>query len=133
MAVADNLEQARSALRMIAEAPYNAEAPPEALDGEITPTELHYVRSNFAVPAHDGTLEIGGAVENPTTLTLDDLRSMPATERVVTLECAGNGRLETRPLPIGEPWGDYAVSTARWTGALLHDVLEQARPATDGV
>ena len=25
-----------------------------------------------------------------------------------------------RPLPAGEPWGDYAVSTARWTGALLH-------------
>ena len=38
-----------------------------------------------------------------------------------------------RPLPTGEPWGDYAVSTARWTGALLHDVLEQARPAADGV
>jgi DMSO/TMAO reductase YedYZ molybdopterin-dependent catalytic subunit len=133
MTLADDLVQRRAALHMINPAPYNAEAPPEALDGEITPTELHYVRSNFAVPAHDGTLEIGGAVENPTTLTLDDLRSMPATERVVTLECAGNGRLETRPLPIGEPWGDYAVSTARWTGALLHDVLEQARPATDGV
>src|SRR3981189_1586100 len=58
---------------------------------------------------------------------------MPPTEGVVTLECAGNGRLETRPLPIDEPWGDYAVSTARWTGALLHDVLKQARPATDGV
>ena len=28
-------------------------------------TELHYVRSNFAVPEHDGTLEIGGAVEQP--------------------------------------------------------------------
>jgi DMSO/TMAO reductase YedYZ molybdopterin-dependent catalytic subunit len=133
MTLADDLARRRAALHMINPAPYNAEAPPEALDGEITPTELHYVRSNFAVPAHDGTLEIGGAVENPTTLTLDDLRSMPATERVVTLECAGNGRLETRPLPIGEPWGDYAVSTARWTGALLHDVLEQARPATDGV
>ena len=50
---------------MINPAPYNAEAPPEALAGEITPTELHYVRSNFAVPEHDGTLEIGGAVENP--------------------------------------------------------------------
>jgi DMSO/TMAO reductase YedYZ molybdopterin-dependent catalytic subunit len=133
MTLADDLAQRRAALHMINPAPYNAEAPPEALDGEITPTELHYVRSNFAVPAHDGTLEIGGAVENPTTLTLDDLRSMPPTERLVTLECAGNGRLETRPLPIGEPWGDYAVSTARWTGALLHDVLEQARPATDGV
>ena len=38
-----------------------------------------------------------------------------------------------RPLPTGEPWGDYAVSTARWGGALLHDVLAQARPAADGV
>ena len=133
MAVADDLEQARAALRMINPAPFNAEAPPEALAEEITPTELHYVRSNFAVPAHDGTLEIGGAVENPTSLALDDLRAMPAVERAVTLECAGNGRLEMRPLPTGEPWGDYAVSTARWTGALLHEVLEQAHPAADGV
>ena len=51
----------------------------------------------------------------------------------MTLECAGNGRLEMRPLPIGEPWGDYAVSTARWTGALLHDVLEHVKPTSDGV
>src|SRR5918997_7034098 len=126
MAVADDLGQARSALVMIAQAPFNAEAPPEALRGDITPTELHYVRSNFAVPAHDGTLEVAGAVENPTTLTLDDLRAMPAVERSVTLECAGNGRLDMRPLPIGEPWGDYAVSTARWTGTILREVLEQA-------
>ena len=133
MAVAGDLEQARSALRMIAQEPFNAEAPPEALKGEITPTELHYVRSNFAVPAHDGTLEVGGAIENPTTLTLDDLRAMPAVERAVTLECAGNGRLEMRPLPVGEPWGDYAVSTARWKGALLHQVLERAHPAANGV
>src|SRR5438552_5214578 len=133
MAVANELEPGRAALVMINPAPYNAEAPPEALSGEITPVELHYVRSNFAVPEHDGTLEIGGAVANPTTLTLDDLRALPAVERAVTLECAGNGRLDTRPLPVGEPWGDYAVSTARWKGALLHDVLEQAHPARDGV
>src|SRR4051794_8673032 len=133
MAAAEELEQARAALRMINPAPYNAEAPPEALAGEITPTELHYVRSNFAVPDHDGTLAIGGAVANPTTLTLDDLRAMPAVERAVTLECAGNGRLEMRPLPIGEPWGDYAVSTALWRGALLSDVLARARPRAEGV
>ena len=83
------------------------------------------------MPDHDGTLEIGGAVENPLTLTLDDLRALPAVERAVTLECAGNGRLAMRPLPAGEPWGDYAVSTARWTGALLHEVLEQAKPHRD--
>src|SRR5881392_1359908 len=133
MAVADDLERSRAALRMINPAPFNAEAPPEGLAGEITPVELHYVRSNFAVPSHDGTLEVDGAVENPAKLTLDDLRAMPAVERAVTLECAGNGRLETRPLPVGEPWGDYAVSTARWKGALLHQVLEQARPAADAV
>src|SRR4051794_15998082 len=133
MAAAEELEQARAALRMINPAPYNAEAPPEALAGEITPTELHYVRSNFALPTHDGTLSIGGAVANPTTITLDDLRAMPAVERAVTLECAGNGRLSVRPLPTGEPWGDYAVSTAVWTGASLRHVLELAQPAADGI
>ena len=133
MTVADELEAARAALVMINPAPYNAEAPPAALAADVTPTELHYVRSNFAVPDHAGTLEIGGAVGKPTILTLEDLRAMPAHDRTVTLECAGNGRLEMRPLPTGEPWGDFAVSTARWTGALLHDVLAQVEPATDGV
>src|SRR5215212_112276 len=129
----DDLQRGRAALRMINPAPYNAEAPPEALTGEITPTALHYVRSNFAVPAHDGVLDVGGAVENPITLTLEDLRALPKVERAVTLECAGNGRLEMRPLPTGEPWGDFAVSTARWGGALLHEVLHRVRPAADGV
>ena len=133
MTLTQNLDAARAGLVMINPAPYNAEAPPGALDADITPTELHYVRSNFAVPAHDGRLEIDGAVDNPTTLTLDDLRSMPAHDAVVTLECAGNGRLEMRPLPTGEPWGDYAASTARWTGVALHEVLKQVMPQADGV
>src|SRR3954454_6396501 len=133
MTIADDLEAARASLVMINPAPYNAEAPPAALDGDITPTGQHYVRSNFAVPTHDGTLEIGGAVGRPTTLTLDDLRAMPAHEHTVTLECAGNGRLGMQPLPTGEPWGDYAVSTARWTGVLLHEVLAQAGPSAGAV
>ncbi len=61
---------------MINPAPYNAEAPPGALAAEITPTALHYIRSNFAVPEHDGTLTVGGAVENPMSLTLDELASI---------------------------------------------------------
>ena len=133
MAQHDELERTRSQLQMINPAPYNAEAPPEALTGATTPTDLHYVRSNFAVPAHDGTLEIGGAVERPITLTLDDLRAMPAVERAVTLECAGNGRLEMRPLPIGEPWGDYAVSTASWKGARSTTCSRRREPTADGV
>src|SRR3954471_12040835 len=103
MAIAETLEQSRAALTMIHAMPYNAEAPPAALVGDITPTDLHYVRSNFALPSHDGTLSIGGAVATPTTITLDDLRALPAVERAVTLECAGNGRLAVRPLPTREP------------------------------
>ncbi|WP_370615395.1 sulfite oxidase [Mumia sp. Pv 4-285] len=133
MTVDEELEAARAALVMINPAPYNAEAPPAALAGETTPTELHYVRSNFAVPEHDGILEIGGAVGTRITLTVDDLRAMPAHDHTVTLECAGNGRLEMRPLPTGEPWGDFAVSTATWRGALLHEVLAKVEPAAEGV
>jgi DMSO/TMAO reductase YedYZ molybdopterin-dependent catalytic subunit len=132
MAVATSLTDARSALTMIQPAPYNAEAPPGALARAVTPTPQHYVRSNFPLPAHDGTLTIGGAAGNAMTLTLGDLRAMPAIDQAVTLECAGNGRLGQAPLPAGEPWDRDAVSTARWRGVPLHQVLRQAVPAPDG-
>ena len=122
-----------AALTIIQPMPFNAEAPPSALASEVTPAPLHYVRSNFAYPAHDGSLTIGGAARHPMTLTLDDLRAMPAIERTVTLECAGNGRLGQSPLPAGEPWGRFAVSTARWRGVPLHQVLHQAAPSPDGL
>jgi len=133
MTVTDELAQARAALVMINDVPYNAEAPAHALVDDITPTIHHYVRSNFSLPTHDGTLTIGGAVGHPLTVTLEDLRAMPAVQQAVTLECAGNGRLDTRPLPAGEPWGGYAVSTAVWTGARLSDVLKLVQPRADGV
>ena len=69
----------------------------------------------------------------PSPSAIDDLKAMRSIERVVTLECAGNGRLAMRPLPAGEPWGDYAVSTASWKGALLHEVIERAKPLDTGV
>ena len=101
---------------------------------EITPTELHYVRSNFALPAHDGTLEIGGAVGKPHhPHPRGPARAARPTSGRSPWNAPGNGRLDMRPLPTGEPWGDYAVSTARWTGALLSDVLGLAQPAADGV
>jgi DMSO/TMAO reductase YedYZ molybdopterin-dependent catalytic subunit len=113
--------------------PFNAEAPPEALHVDITPTDLHYVRSNFALPEHDGTLEIGGAVANSITVTLDDLRALPPLER-------GRHPRMRRERPASDETaahrrtvGGYAVSTARWTGARLHDLLAQAQPTADGV
>ena len=113
MAVADDLSRTRAALQMINPAPYNAEAPPEALAGEITPTEMHYVRSNFPLPVHDGTLEVGGAVDNPLTLTLDDLHAMPAHERAVQL---GAGQPTEQAIAI--------MMEAHWRSAVHSDRVE---------
>ncbi len=133
MTSAAELERSRANLVMVAPMPFNAEAPPAALRDRITATDQHYVRSNFALPAHDGNLHIEGAVANPFTLTLDDLRALPAKTVTMTMECAGNGRLDMKPLPVGEPWGGYAVSTATWTGALLSEVLRSAGPTAGAV
>ena len=127
MSLTDDLEQQRAALQMINGAPFNAEAPPAALTGDITPTELHYVRSNFALPAHDGTLQIGGAVEHQrrsrsTTCVRCRQSNGPSRSNVPATAAS-----TMRPLPTGEPWGDFAVSTARWTGARLSEVLALAR------
>jgi DMSO/TMAO reductase YedYZ molybdopterin-dependent catalytic subunit len=130
---ADDLVRAREKLVTVQPEPFNAESPPEVLDSAITPTELHYVRSNFALPDHDGNLAVGGNVANPFTLTLDDLRAMSSVTLAVTFECAGNGRLGQTPMPVGEPWGWGAVSTAEWTGARLHEVLERAQPKAGAV
>jgi DMSO/TMAO reductase YedYZ molybdopterin-dependent catalytic subunit len=133
MTASDDLSLQRAELVVVRPEPFNAEAPTAALREPITPTDLHFVRNNFTLPAHGGDLHVGGAVARPLTLTLEALRAMPAIEHAVTLECAGNGRLGMKPLPAGEAWGGNAVSTATWRGALLHEVLEAARPSTDGV
>lgn len=123
----------RSNLLMIKGAPFNAETPIEGLRQELTPTVLHYVRSNFDLPDHDGTLTIGGAVERPLTLSLAELRALGEETLTVTLECAGNGRVGLMPLPTGEPWTGQAVGTATWTGVPLRRVLEEAGPRASGV
>jgi DMSO/TMAO reductase YedYZ molybdopterin-dependent catalytic subunit len=122
------LEDDRSGLVMVKAEPFNAETPLEALREPLTPVQHHYVRSNFALPAHPGTLTVGGAVERELTLSLDDLRAMPAVALPVTLECAGNGRVGLMPLPTGEPWTGQAIGTATWTGVPLSAVLARAKP-----
>src|SRR5438105_12579798 len=115
-------------LVVIKQSPFNAEAPLNALREDPTAIEHFYVRSNFGVPAltpQTWSLRVDGAVDNPFELFLDDLRSLPATTLVATLECAGNSRTTFAPLPKGEPWGLGALSTAEWRGVPLHMVLER--------
>lgn len=107
----------------------NEEAPLRALAHPLTPTEDFYQRTNFLVPRIDRgawTLAVHGAVRTPLVLGWDEIRRLPARTLAVTMECAGNGRTRMRPLPPGHPWDLGAVSTARFTGACLRDVLERA-------
>ena len=106
--------------------PFNAESAPGGLDAILTRTDDFYVRSNFPVPTIDPAawrLEVGGFVERPLTLSLDELVALPRRTVAVTLECAGNGRARLSPLPEGEPWDLGAVSTAEFTGVPLDHVL----------
>ena len=97
----------------------NHALPLEMLREPITPVGLHYLLIHFDIPAVDPTswrLQVGGRVERPLTLSLDDLKARPSRTLAVTLECAGNGRALLSPRPVSQPWLNEAVGTAEWTG-----------------
>lgn len=109
--------------------PLDLETPPELLDSWITPHKRFFVRSHFYIPAVEPgrwSLEVGGLVEKPLKLPLVQLARMPQLERVVTMECAGNGRSFFEPRVAGIQWRKGAVGTARWRGVSLAGVLRQA-------
>ena len=109
---------------VISREPLNAETRLELQDGPITPAHRHYVRSHFAFPSPPDHISIGGAVRSARSISLAELRALPARTAAVTLECAGNGRSFLQPPAPGEQWGLGAVSTARWTGVSLRSLLE---------
>ena len=114
----------------------NHAMPLEALRWAITPPGLHYLLIHYDVPLVDPAewrLEIGGAVERPLRLGLDELRSRPAVELAATMECAGNGRALLEPRPLSQPWLMEAVGTARWRGVPLAALLEEAAPTAVAV
>jgi len=92
----------------------------EGLPPEITPNDQFYVVSKNPpgfdpiVEADRWSLQLTGLVATAARLTYDELKAMPATEQVQTLECISNA--------VG---GDL-ISTARWKGVRLRDVLQRA-------
>ncbi|HZD17957.1 MAG TPA: molybdopterin-dependent oxidoreductase, partial [Actinomycetota bacterium] len=88
------------------------------LTPELTPTDEHYVvDASIVDPVIDEdawALSIRGLVERPLTLSYEDLLRLPRVERTVTMECISN-----------EIGGDL-ISTARWGGVRLRDLLLRA-------
>lgn len=106
------------------------ETPVEYFNTWLTPVPHFFVRNHMHEPSEIGAdawrLTIGGEVETPLTLQLADLSKFEAHAVVNTLECAGNGRGLHRPQVPGIQWGKGAVSTARFSGPRLRDVLQRA-------
>jgi DMSO/TMAO reductase YedYZ molybdopterin-dependent catalytic subunit len=108
----------------------NSGMPLEALRYDVTPAGLHYLLIHFDIPAADAAtwrLEIGGLVERPLALSLEELKKKPAKTLRVTMECAGNGRGQMSPRYPSMPWLEEGVSTAKWTGVPLAALLAEAR------
>jgi DMSO/TMAO reductase YedYZ molybdopterin-dependent catalytic subunit len=116
--------------------PPDYETPVGLLDDFITPNEHFYVRSHLPVPAIPDPsawkLSVEGEVDAPLTLSVSDLRALPAHTVTLTLECAGNGRAFFDPPVAGLQWRKGAVGTARWTGARVADILARAKARGGG-
>jgi DMSO/TMAO reductase YedYZ molybdopterin-dependent catalytic subunit len=103
--------------------------PLEALRWDMTPVGLHYLLTHYDIPEVDSAtwrLEVDGLVEEPLSLSLEDMRARPAVETAVTMECAGNGRAHVEPHVVSQPWLLEAVGTARWRGTPVAGVLQEA-------
>jgi DMSO/TMAO reductase YedYZ molybdopterin-dependent catalytic subunit len=61
-------------------------------------------------------LSIGGLVEQPVSLTYDDLRALPRVEQVSTFHCVTG----------------WTVKNVHWAGVRMNDVLSRARPQASG-
>ena len=116
--------------------PLNGETSiPALIGGVVMPNAKFYVRNHFQIPRFelaDWRLSVRGLVERPLSLSWRDIAGMPSEARVVTLECAGNGRSTMEPRASGEQWNLGAVSTAEWTGVPLVEVLDRAGVTAEG-
>jgi DMSO/TMAO reductase YedYZ molybdopterin-dependent catalytic subunit len=110
--------------------PEDLEMPLEGFNQWITPVDQFFVRCHTYTPEPpnlgEWRLKLDGVVNQPLTLTMDDLKKMRRVEMVAVMECAGNGRSFYQPRVAGTQWAFGSVGNARWTGVRFRDVLEKA-------
>jgi DMSO/TMAO reductase YedYZ molybdopterin-dependent catalytic subunit len=90
----------------------------ETMSGPLTPVRGYFRRDRHRHPtiaADTYRLRITGIAEER-TLSLDDLRALPWEERVLVMECAGNGNHLMGSAGL--------IGQARWSGPSLRSVIE---------
>lgn len=90
----------------------------ETLSDWLTPQDQVFSVQHYGFPKVEAAgfkLDIAGLVERPKSLTLDELKSLPKQDQLMTLECSGNG---------ASPGFMDAVYNSKWTGTPLLPLLE---------
>jgi sulfite dehydrogenase len=100
-------------------------------DGPITPNNAFFVRYHLAdvpldIDPDKFMLNVKGKVDRPLTLSLKEIKKLPAIELVAVNQCSGNSRGLFDPRVPGGQLGNGAMGNARWRGVPLKTVLDKA-------
>ncbi|MGH9322791.1 MAG: sulfite oxidase [Vicinamibacteria bacterium] len=90
----------------------------------LTPTEEFFSVAHYDRPQVDAStwsLSVSGFVENPMSLTLDEIEKLPRVEKTLTFECSGNQASRIHGM----------VGNATFAGTPLKDLLDRAMPSGD--
>jgi len=128
---------AEDSMKVHSAQPMNAEVPERLLTRSyLTPSYLFYMRHHHPVPylskkqIENYRLEIDLSEHGKgiVRLSMDDLKSMPKEEIIATMQCSGNRRSEYNVFEktSGTTWGQGAISTAKWGGVRLSELLKNA-------
>ena len=99
----------------------------EQLSSWITPNEDFFTVSHYNRPVlkpEEWRLQIGGLVERPISLTLEQIQARARQEVTFTLECGGNH---------GFNWFTGGIGNARWAGTPLAPILQAAGSRRTGL
>jgi DMSO/TMAO reductase YedYZ molybdopterin-dependent catalytic subunit len=89
------------------------------MDGVLTPRDQFFTTQHYGHPEIDLAnfkLKIGGMVNKPLTLSIDDLKKMRSSDVVAGFECSGNSPRSMEGLS----------SNGKWTGVPLRTLMNQA-------
>ncbi len=129
----------KEGLTVLNDRPVNAEPPPDLLDDDTTPKEIHFVRNNGLLPEKTTDpdkweIEIVGEVHKALKISLGELKNnFKSHSFALQIECGGNGRAGFFPSAKGNQWKFGAVGCSKYKGICLKDVLNAAGLKTNAV
>lgn len=91
----------------------------ESLQEWLTPADQVFNVQHYGIPEFDEAafrLDITGLVAQPQSFSLEQIKTLPSRDQLMTLECSGNGSSKGFM---------NAIYNSRWTGTPLAPLLQQ--------